>query len=161
VGWLDSYSLQVDQVSKWWREEVAEDWMELRQKAMEVLQEESKLQQLVQLVGPEALSDEQQWVLTSARLLREGFLQQNALHPVDAYAVPEKQLNMLRFFLQVHKRGRELLDEGTALDRIRKTFDMGELIRIRNEISNDEVDQIGQKQDEVLQNMNGLKKESE
>jgi len=161
VGWLTSYSLQIDLVAKWWQEEVADDWMELRHRAIEILREESSLEELVQLVGPDALSDEQQWVLTCARLLREGFLQQNALHPVDAYAIPEKQVRLLRFFLHVHRQGRQLLDQKVSLDRVRGSFDMPTLIRLKNEIANDELEKIDKLQDEVLEEMQSLKESKE
>lgn len=156
VDWLSSYSLQLEQVEPWWREHVAEDWADLRYQAMQLLQEESSLKQLVQLVGPEALSAEQQWVLTGAGLLREGFLQQNALHPLDAYALPEKQIRLLRFFLQVYRKGRDLVDQGTSLEEIRGTVQYARLVHLRNEISNEDLERIGQLRDEVLDQMGQL-----
>lgn len=157
VNWLSSYSLQLDQVSEWWRDKVAEDWRDLRHRAIDILQEESNLQQLVQLVGPEALSAEQQWVLTGARCLREGFLQQNALSEIDAYAVPDKQVRLLRLFLRVYQRGRELLDRSVSLDRVRKTFNIAELLRLKDQVPNDKLDQIDERQEAILQKMNELK----
>lgn len=161
IDWLSSYSLQIDQVAAWWRKEVADDWSDLRRRTMEVLQEESSLQQLVQLVGPEALTDEQQWLLAGARLIREGFLQQNALHPVDAYSTPEKQLSLLRFFVQVYRQGGELLKQDVSLDEIRKTFDMAGLLRLRNEVPNDELDRIDHRQKEIIRKMKKLSRSAE
>lgn len=157
INWLSSYSLQLDQVAEWWHEEVDENWYDLRERAVAILQQESDLQQLVQLVGPDALSEEQQWVLTGARLLREGFLQQNALHEIDAYTVPEKQIALLRLFLDMYREGRDLLGQDVALAEIQDTFDLGDMLRLRNEVSNDNADQLDQKREEILGNMGSLK----
>ncbi|WP_455381371.1 V-type ATP synthase subunit A [Salinispira pacifica] len=156
IGWLTSYSLQVDQIAPWWKEKSEEDWMELRSRAMRLLQQESELQQLVQLVGPDALSDEQQWVLTGARLLREGFLQQNALNPTDAYAVPEKQLALLSSFLKIYRRGTELLKQEVALSDIRGTFQIRDLLRLKDEVPNEEIERIEETAGQVLDEMNSL-----
>lgn len=157
IDWMTSYSLHQDQVAGWWKEEVAEDWEELRHEAMEILHEESSLKQLVQLVGPDALSDNQQWVLHGARLLREGFLQQNALHPMDAYAVPEKQIKLLRCFIRIYRLGGDLLNEEISLSRIQDALDTTSLIRMRNEISNEDLSRIDERTDEVLRKMRELK----
>jgi len=155
IDWLTSYSLQLETVSKWWRENVASEWQELRRQAMEVLQEESSLQQLVQLVGPDALSEDQQWSLTGARLLREGFLQQNALHAVDAYSVPEKQFRLLRLLLALYRRGRRRLESGADLQSIQNAFDPGELLRLRSEVPNEELDRIDEVRDQILDALGG------
>jgi V/A-type H+-transporting ATPase subunit A len=161
IGWLTSYSLQVDDVARWWQEQEAEDWKDLRHKAIEVLQQESDLQQLVQLVGPDALSESQQWALTGARLLREGFLQQNALHEVDAYCVPGKQIRMLRLFLEIYGQGRKLLDQGVTLDRIRNAFDLADLVRLRNRVRNEDLDSLEERHKEVLNKLKGLEQKGE
>jgi V/A-type H+/Na+-transporting ATPase subunit B len=147
IDWISSYSLHIDPISEWWKSETADDWNDLRRKAMAVLHEESGLQQLVQLVGPDALSEDQQWTLTGARLLREGFLQQNALHPVDAYAVPEKQVKLLRCFVRIHRLGSDLIDRGVSLDRIRNALDIGGLIRLLNEFSNEDLEKLDDRVD--------------
>ncbi len=161
IDWISSYSLHIDPISEWWKSEVAEDWNDLRRQAMGVLHEESGLQQLVQLVGPDALSEDQQWTLTGARLLREGFLQQNALHPVDAYAVPEKQVKLLRCFVRIHRLGSDLIDQGVSLDRIRNVLDISGLIRLRNEISNDELEALDQRVEKVVRNLKDLQGKTE
>lgn len=153
IDWLGSYSLQADHVAEWWEEKAEEDWETLRSRSMDILQEESELQQLVQLVGPDALSDRQQWTLTGARLLREGFLQQNALNPTDAYAVPEKQLSLLSCFLEVHRKGREMLDAGTSLDDVRGAVNVGNLIRLKDEIPNEEIGQIDERRRRTMDSL--------
>ena len=153
IDWLTSYSLYLDQVAGWWSEEVDENWKEFRHQAMEILRKESSLQQLVQLVGADALSNEQQWVLTGARMLREGFLQQNALHETDAYAVPEKQVSLLHLILRVYEKGRKLLNKGTDLDQIHDSFNMVEIIRLREQVENEKLKKIEDTMNKILEEM--------
>lgn len=156
VGWLQSYSLYLEPVSQWWDEQVELDWPDLRHQAIEVLQAESNLEQLVRLVGPDALTDEQQWFLDTARLLREGFLQQDALHPVDAHAAPKKQALLLNLVIQLHRQGKNLLDRGVSLEQIRDTLNMPRLIRLKEDVPNDEPEQIKQVQEETQQRLKDL-----
>jgi V/A-type H+-transporting ATPase subunit A len=158
VSWLNSYSLTLDQVTDWWNEQVEMDWPALRHQAMEILQEESDLQQLVELVGPDALADRQRWLLDVARLLREGFLQQNAFHEIDAYAVPKKQAFLLHLFVQLYRQGQALLDQEVPLDRIQEAANIPDLIRLKNDVPNDEPDQIRHREEEVQQKLKDLKK---
>ncbi len=160
VDWLGSYSLLAEEVARWWRQEVDGEWSDLRNRAMAVLHEESSLRQLVQLVGPDALSEPQQWVLTGARLLREGFLQQNALHEVDAYSVPEKQVKLLRLLVEVYRKGRDLLDDGIPLHRIRETARPGDLIRLRNEVPNDDLGGLDRRHEALMKDLEGLRSPS-
>jgi V/A-type H+-transporting ATPase subunit A len=157
VDWLTSYSLYLDQVAEWWNDKIGVDWQNLRQRAMDILQEEANLQQLVQLVGPDTLAARQQWVLDGARLLREGFFQQNAFNDIDAYAVAEKQAILLQMFVGIFERGEARLSEGAALDRVRAQVDMPHLIRLRVTVPNDGLEQLKQERDQVFKKLDGLK----
>ncbi len=95
INWTESYSLYKDQLDPWWRENVDEEYPEYRQWAVDVLDEEGELQEIVQLVGKDALPEDQQLTLEVARYIREGWLQQNAFHDVDTYCEPEKTYLML------------------------------------------------------------------
>jgi V/A-type H+-transporting ATPase subunit A len=159
INWLNSYSLYLDQVAQWWDEQSDLDWRALRRQAMEVLDEESSLQQIVRLVGPDALGDQQQWVLRMARLLREGFLQQNAMSEVDAQATPRKQELMLRLFVEVYQRGKQVLDRGVALKQVQDCIDIPHLIQLKEEIANDDAEQIAQLQEEIMQQLAHLGEE--
>jgi V/A-type H+/Na+-transporting ATPase subunit A len=159
INWLNSYSLYLDQVAEWWDEQSDLDWRALRRQAMEVLNEESSLQQIVRLVGPDALSDQQQWVLRVARLLREGFLQQNAMSEVDAQATPRKQELMLRLFVSVYQRGEQVLDRGIAFKQVQDCIDIPYLIQLKEEIANDDAEQIAQLQEEIMQQLAQLGEE--
>lgn len=96
INWLKSYSLYLDEVSSWWKKDVGEHWLKLRNKAMALLQKESELQEIVKLVGPDALPSKERGLLESARMIREDFLQQSAFHEVDTYCPEKKQYEMLR-----------------------------------------------------------------
>jgi len=100
VNWLKSYSLYLKDVKKWWQENVAEDWIDLRNKAMALLQKEAELQEIVKLVGPDALPPAERALLEGARIIREAFLQQNAFHEVDTFCPEKKQYEMLRISLK-------------------------------------------------------------
>ncbi len=142
VNWMASYSQYVDAVEAWWRDNVAADWRRLRDAAMAILQEEDRLQQIVRLVGPEALPDERRLTLETARLIREGFLQQNALHPVDTYTTPARQVAMLRAILHYHERAQAIIARGAPVMRLRELPASGLLLRIKTDVPNEEVSRI-------------------
>jgi V/A-type H+-transporting ATPase subunit A len=156
IGWRQSYSLYLEQLAGWWQEQVEEEWQELRSRALGVLQRQSELQQIVQLVGPEALADREQWTLDIARLLREGFLDQNAFHPIDAYTEPEKQIALLGLFMWLHGRGLELLDFGLSIARLREEIDLPRLIRLKEQVPNDEPEQIEEVQQEIAHELEAV-----
>ncbi len=118
INWLQSYSLYTDTLKEWYDENVAADWSELRKWAMEVLQEEANLQEIVQLVGSDALPESQRLLLEVARLIREVFLQQYAYHPVDSYCSPQKQYDMLKGIKEVNDMFFKALEQGKLIDEI-------------------------------------------
>ncbi|MCK5636869.1 MAG: V-type ATP synthase subunit A, partial [Thermoplasmatales archaeon] len=85
INWLKSYSLYLGEIQTWWKKEIGEEWLKLRNKAMALLQKESELQEIVKLVGPDALPPKERGLLESARMIREDFLQQSAFHEVDTF----------------------------------------------------------------------------
>ena len=103
VNWLDSYSEYVDVVAQWWNRQGRGNWQQLRSEAMRVLQRESTLQQIVRLVGADALPDEERLILETARLLREGYLQQSALDDIDTFASAPKQFLMLLLIIEFYR----------------------------------------------------------
>lgn len=112
IDWLQSYSLYVDSVQEWWKETVGGDWRSARDEAMVLLQKESELQEIVQLVGPDALPDSEQVTLETTRMLREDFLQQNAYHEVDTYCSPSKQFQLLSTIILFQKEANKALERG-------------------------------------------------
>jgi len=118
INWDESYSLYRDQLDPWFEAEVADDWAEIRQWVIDVLDEESDLQEIVQLVGQDALPADQQLTLEVARYIRESYLQQNALHDVDTYCEPEKTYRMMEAIRTFNDEAFDALDAGVPVDEI-------------------------------------------
>lgn len=118
INWLNSYSLYIENVKGYWNKKVAEDFFELRQEAMRLLEEESELQEIARLVGVESLSAIDRLILESARSIREDFLHQNAFHPQDTYTSLRKQYLMLRVILRFHRLGLQALQEEVSPEKI-------------------------------------------
>jgi V/A-type H+/Na+-transporting ATPase subunit A len=149
INWLDSYSEYVEDVAGWWRNEVGVDWLSMRNQAMEILTEEDRLSQIVKLVGPDALPDEQRLILETARLLREGFLQQNAMDAVDAFSTVQKQIRMLELILYFHERALKVVKHGAPISVVHKLPAVDELIRMKTLIPNEELSRL----DDVRKNI--------
>lgn len=118
INWLSSYSLYLDKMGIWMDENVSSDWSSLRTEAMALLQEESKLEEIVRLVGIDALSEGDQLKLEVAKSIREDYLQQNAFHEVDTYSSLKKQYKMLKLVLAFMHEGQRALDAGVYLEKI-------------------------------------------
>lgn len=118
IDWNESYSLYRDQLDPWFEENVADDWPEKRQWVIDTLDEEAELQEIVQLVGQDALPDDQQLTLEVARYLREAFLQQNALHDVDMYSAPEKTYRIMGAIKTYNDEAFDALDAGVPVEEI-------------------------------------------
>lgn len=115
ISWLSSYTLYLGQVTPWYAEHVSEEWASLREQAMRLLQKETELQEIVQLVGPDALPESEKLVLEAARMLREDFLQQFAFDAVDSHCAPAKQFWMLKAILAYYDAATEALVRGVEL----------------------------------------------
>jgi V/A-type H+-transporting ATPase subunit A len=112
INWLQSYSLYLDQFNSWFLKEVSSDWERLRTEAMSLLQEEAELQEIVRLVGIDALSIKDKFTLETTKSIREDYLHQNAFHDVDTYASIQKQFRMLKLILMFQHEGQKALSEG-------------------------------------------------
>ena len=120
INWLTSYSLYLDSVGGWFDENVANDWMELRQRMMTLLQEEAELEEIVKMVGMDALSPGDRLKMEAARSIREDFLHQNSFHEIDTYTSLEKQHNMMRLVLAFYDAGLDALKQGADINDIVK-----------------------------------------
>ena len=115
ISWMGSYSLYLDQVEDWYSNNVSMDWKQMRDKAMMILQKESELQEIVQLVGPDALPEFARATLEVARMLREDYLQQFAFSEIDAFCSPLKQYHMLKVIVSYYDLMQEVLVKGVTL----------------------------------------------
>ncbi len=156
INWLRSYSLYLNSVRSWWEENVSKEWYELRRRAMSLLQREAELQEIVQLVGPDALPPREQALLETARSLREDFLQQNAFHDVDTYCPAEKQYLMLKLILKFHELITMAVENGVNIEKIRKLKikeDLAYMGRIKNEIYKEEFRKIEERMREEIEKL--------
>jgi V/A-type H+-transporting ATPase subunit A len=159
VNWLESYSEYLEDVADWWREQVGEDWHAMRAETMEILTEESRLGQIVKLVGPDALPDEQRLTLETARLLREGFLQQNALDEVDTFASLQKQIRMLDLILYFHRRAKRIIARGALIVAIQNLAVLNALVRMKTLVANDQLEKLDDIRQQVDEQMDQLEQE--
>ena len=118
IDWLQSYSLYAGKLDQWFDEHVSARWTQQRTEAMRILQEESELEEIVRLVGQDALSYKDRLTLEVARSIREDYLHQNAFHEVDTFTSPQKQVGMLMLILQFNALGQKALENGAEIDEI-------------------------------------------
>jgi V/A-type H+-transporting ATPase subunit A len=141
IGWIESYTEYLDDIKEWWSE-LDSEWLSLRNEAMNVLLEDNRLQQIVKLVGPDALPAHHRFVLYCAELIKNGFLQQNSFDPKDMYCSAEKQLKLLKAIVAYYREGKELLLSGVELGPILSLEIVPEIVRLKNEIGNEETEKI-------------------
>ena len=145
INWLTSYSLYADTIDRWMNENVADNWGALRQEAMSILQDEAQLQEIVRLVGIDALSERDRLKLDVAKSIREDYLQQNGFHEVDTYTSLRKQYKMLNLILGFRKEAERALDAGVYLSDINAMEDLKDRIARSKYIHEDnlaDMDQI-------------------
>lgn len=154
LNWLNSYSGYADDVARWWSENVSTEWIDYRNRIMAILQQESELQEIVRLVGPDTLPDDQRFVLFVARLIKQAFLQQNAMDPVDAYTPPAKQMAILQLLMHLNDRGRQIIAKGAPVGRIQNEVTIWpQVLRAKANVPNDDLsafDQLTEELDEQL-----------
>lgn len=142
ISWLDSYSEYVDEVRDWWNGHSQDKWSENRRRIMELLQKEVRLQQIVKLVGPDALPDSQNFILEVCSLFKTAFLQQNAFDDIDRYCSVEKQVKMLGVILHYYDLGSEAISKGVPLVKVRRLQVVQDIAKMRFTVSNDSADDI-------------------
>jgi V/A-type H+-transporting ATPase subunit A len=139
ISWLTSYSLYVDAVKSWWNEHDP-GWENTRAGALRILQQEAELEEIVRLVGPEALPEGDKLLLLAARMIREDFLQQSAYHEVDTYCAPAKAGLMLKTIMRFYELAQEMLNSGASIENIRSSPMVYRISRMKD-IPNEGFDQ--------------------
>ncbi len=155
INWLSSYSLYLDSIGQWMDDEVASDWSQLRIEAMTLLQEEASLDEIVRLVGIDALSEKDRLKLEVAKSLREDYLQQNAFHEIDTYASLGKQHKMLKLILLFRKEAERALEAGVYPNNI-LNLPMRDKIARSKYIAEDNIDTINNIAEELVVEINRL-----
>ena len=118
INWLNSYSLYIDRLEKWFKDNVASDWMTLRGDTMRILQEEAELNEIVQLVGIDSLSPKDRLTMEAAKSIREDYLHQDAFNDVDTYTSMAKQFDMLKLILSFQVEGQKAIDAGADINEL-------------------------------------------
>ncbi len=149
INWLKSYSLYLDDMEKWFNGQVAEDWMEGRQKMMTLLQEEAELEEIVKMVGMDALSPSDRLKMEAARSIREDFLHQNSFHEVDTYTSLKKQHMMMVLVNEFFDRASDALKDGASLQKL-ISMPVREQIGRFKYVTEDKLDEEFKQVDETL-----------
>ena len=163
IDWLNSYSNYPDYISEWWYErdihwsEIDIDWFDSRNQVNEILSQDNELKYITQLIGEENLPDDQQLTLTIAKLIKNGFLIQNAYDDIDNFTDVRKLLGMIKVILLLFKESKELLKQGFLIEDIKSLLVINDILRINRTISNDDFDKIEDIKRKLLSEIESLK----
>ena len=150
INWNNSYSEYISDVAEWWKKEGGDfNYHEMRDRAMTILQEENRLGQVVKLVGPDALPDRQRLILTTAKLIKEAFLQQNAFHDNDVYCTPDKQLRMMDVILHFHDEAGKVIAKGVPCVQLLGLDIIPRIIRMKTDVSCEKSADISKLKEEI------------
>ena len=159
INWITSYSEYIPDLTDWFTGNVGGDFLKRRTELMALLAEESKLQDIVKLVGSDILADDQKLTLEIGAVIRLGFLQQAAFHPVDTYVPLEKQNRMMELILFLHKKAQVLVKAGVPMSEIKRTGVFETVIKVKYDIGNDEPDKFNETEkrlDDALSELEGF-----
>lgn len=159
ISWTESYSEYLLDVKDWWNKKSDDSWQSNRKEIMELLQKEGRLQQIVKLVGADALPDSQNFILEVCNLFKNSFLQQNAFDKIDRYCVVEKQVKMLSIILTYWHRGSEAITKGVPLVKLKRLKVVQDISKIKFAISNDdlsEIDKLELKLEKSIASLGGI-----
>jgi len=137
ISWIDSYSEYAAEVEPWW-EKVNPQWAAVRRSAMDLLKREQRLSEIVHIIGPDALPDNQRLILIAAEIIKNGFLQQNSFDEVDMYCVPVKQIRLLELIMEFYDRANTCIKLGAPLLKITSLSIREGLSRLKSKVKNDD-----------------------
>ena len=149
INWMNSYSGYLADIAKWWHENVSEDWLSLRSEMYGILQREDTLKEIVRLLGPEALPDEEKLILEVARMIKIGLLQQNSFDDVDTFCSPEKQFKLMELLVNFYREGQQAIKEGATLTDIRAMPIIGSILKARMDVKDDEMPKLDQLENDM------------
>ncbi len=157
IGWIDSYSEYADEVREWW-DKLDPRWAQIRQDALDLLKREQRLEQIVRLIGPDALPDTERLILVVSEMIKNGFLQQNAFDDIDVFSVPEKQILILELMIQFYKRSVAIIKQGAPLMKITNLPVKEEIVRIKTSVANDKLSEISTVESHLEEQLGSLEK---
>jgi len=139
INWLRSFSRYLEVAARWWGEQDS-SWEATRALALRILEEAAEIEETARIIGEKALPDDQRLVLLVAEMLREGFLVQSAFHDVDRYCAPEKQVKLLKIFIDFYNTVRPLIEQGIPIDQVRELDVIGEIMRLKEREGTEPID---------------------
>ncbi len=155
--WLSAFSKYIDTVQEWWHKNVGPDWRQLRDTMMELLVREAELMEIVRILGTEALSEYERHILNTAYMIREGFLKQDAFHPIDCRSPPPKTYLLMKIIVEVYwRKGLEAVKRGVPASALREMETARRLPRLRMEVSEKELDKLKQFYEEMSKEIDKL-----
>jgi V/A-type H+-transporting ATPase subunit A len=143
ISWTESYSEYAEEVRAWWEKENPR-WAEVRRQCLDLLKREQRLLEIVRLIGPDALPDEQRLILITSDIVKDGFLQQNSFDEIDMYCIPAKQVRLLELIMEFHERANRCITSGATLGKILATNLKEELSRLKSVVRNDSLEELSQ-----------------
>ncbi|TXT67596.1 MAG: V-type ATP synthase alpha chain [Promethearchaeota archaeon] len=165
INWIESYSNYPEYIKEWWKEEVHIDWMEIdlnwfqaRKRVNQILSQEHELKNMTQLIGEENLPEQQQLDLFTAGLIKDAFLIQNAFDEIDTFTSPKKMLALISLILLFYQEGKNLLNQGYLIKDIKELDVINRFKRIKNTIPNEEIIEITEMKNELLKQIESLRK---
>jgi len=161
INWMQSYSGYLEDVSKWWTDNISPDWYNLRAESYNILQREDTLKEIVRLLGPEALPDEEKLVLEIARMIKIGILQQNSFDKIDTYCGAEKQLKLVKLMVKFYNESLKSLKEGVSLPDIRSMHIIPSLLKAKFEIPDEQVSKLDELESKMDIQFNAIKSKKE
>jgi V/A-type H+-transporting ATPase subunit A len=161
INWIQSYSGYISELSTWWKKNISKDWDEYRKSAMQILQKEEELKNIVKLVGPEGLPDKQRLVLEIAKIIREAFLQQNAMDEIDTFCVPEKQFKMLKMIIDFYRLSERIVNKGAPIFKLTELPVLQEINRMKTNVPNDDLGKLDEIENQMKKNFDDLSKSLE
>lgn len=156
IHWLNSYSEYFDGLEAWYTSNVSDEFVPLRQEMLSLLQEESRLMEIVKLIGADILPDSQKLILEVTKLLRLGFLQQNAFHDVDTYVPMIKQKEMMKVILHLYHRSQDILSDNIPISQIRQSGIYDEIVKMKYNIGNDNMEPFQELYKKIDQVVDGI-----
>ena len=160
INWMNSYSGYLADIAKWWGENISKDWFDTRSEVYGILQREDTLKEIVRLLGPEALPDEEKLILEVARMVKIGLLQQNSFDDVDTFCSPEKQFKLMKLLVDFYNQGQQAIKAGATLTDIRVMSIIPSILKARMDIKDDEMsklDQLEKEMEEQFKSITGVK----
>jgi V/A-type H+/Na+-transporting ATPase subunit A len=159
VDWNDSFSSYVQIAKQWWADNFDPRWAEYRALALALLAQADELARIVNLVGPEALSPTQRWILEGAALIREGVLQQNAVDEIDSFCSPEKQILLLSLILELYHQGVSMLELGVPVQQLAQLPILAQARRLKSRYSSTETETLAKFANEISSTFNKIRLE--